>query len=153
MKDFTLFQEALALKELGFDEPCLGYHDSEGLQFGVIFWWNRENKNSLFVEAEKTNNPKISAPTYSQAFRFFRNNYQIHGEVMLIKGNLYTWECYQISESKMMGVKRITSHESVSSNEFNSYPEAELACLRKLIEIVRKALLKIDEAGRASHET
>ena len=26
MKDFTLYSEALELKELGFDEPCLGYY-------------------------------------------------------------------------------------------------------------------------------
>jgi hypothetical protein len=37
----------------------------------------------------------------------------------------------------MVGVNRITAHESISSNEFKTYEEAELACLIKLIEIVK----------------
>jgi hypothetical protein len=35
MKDFTLYPEAFALKELGFDEDCFGYHLCKNSAFGV----------------------------------------------------------------------------------------------------------------------
>ena len=126
-KEFVPHAESYELKEVGFNEPCFGYYDSEGLQRGETFW-NRENKNSLFVESEKTNNPKISAPTFSQAFRWFREKYEIAGEV----NNYYSdgkWSYnYDI----------VTKYKEKASDMFDKHEDAELACLRKLIEIVKK---------------
>ena len=126
-KEFVPHTEAYELKSIGFDEPCFGYYDSEGLRRDEIFW-NRENKNSLFVEPEKTNNPKISAPTFSQAFRWFRKNYNLHPAIYPINQH---WECDIRHTNK-------DTNSSIFSwdNEFE-YEEAELACLRKLIEIVK----------------
>jgi hypothetical protein len=118
--EFVPYEQALALKELGFDEPCFAYRDGGG-----------------YLMIKQTPHCVISAPTFSQAFRWFRKEHKIHGEVMIIKGHLFTWECYEISDSKMVGVNRITAHESISSNEFKKPEEAELACLKKLIEIVK----------------
>jgi len=68
-KEFVLYQEALALKELGFDEPCFGY-------------WYTEQEDCKKVDVQIStvdflgDEPDyILAPTFSQAFRWFREKY------------------------------------------------------------------------------
>lgn len=116
MKDFINYNQALELKELGFDEPCFGYYDLDGLQVNTHHWYP-QNKNSSFPLPHTTNNPKISAPTFSQAFRFFRENHNLHHE---IEYNGYEYLGYV---------------NGMTANIFKTYEEAESACLDKLIEI------------------
>jgi hypothetical protein len=67
-KEFVLYELALELKQLGFDEPCLvGYSTStEKLEY-----YSRPlvTKDSFTVDA----------PTHSQAFRFFREKHNHQG--------------------------------------------------------------------------
>jgi hypothetical protein len=58
-KEFVPYQQALELKELGFDEPCLMYYTDNG-------------------ELYKSNLYGISAPLYQQVFRWFREKYNAH---------------------------------------------------------------------------
>ena len=133
-KEFVPYNESLELKALGFDEPCFGYYDNEGLQCGVFFWWNRENKNSLFVKPEKTNNPKTSAPTYSQAFHFFREKYGLFVAPSTIsyEDGPYLWFFEINSTTLPFGT------DLGETDDFNTYEEAEVECLKKLIEIVKE---------------
>ena len=68
-KEFIPYEQALELKELGFDEPCFGFFNKT---------WNKE-KEILFPqyagELENWNNTQhlCSAPLYQQAFRWFRD--------------------------------------------------------------------------------
>ena len=64
-QEFIPYEQALEIKKLGFDEPCLGYYDSDGFQLGRSPG-NPNNINSQF--SESTNNPKISAPLKQQGF-------------------------------------------------------------------------------------
>jgi hypothetical protein len=64
----------------------------------------------------------IAAPTYSQAFRWFRTKFNCHHTINLNK--------------KYVGIA-YSSVVNFSVDEFNTYEEAELACLKKLIEIVK----------------
>ena len=125
MKDFVFHEEALALKELGFDEECFGFYDTEGLQI-TYHASNRTNKNSLFTEHGTTNNPKISAPTFSQAFRWFKQNHKLKFH---IREDMWNAWCY---------VHILMRDEYESVGDYSTYEEAELACLRKLIEIVKQ---------------
>ena len=112
-KEFIPYKQALSLKELGFCEPCFGYytmHDS------YLF----QNKVKSVPEGF------ILAPTHQQAFRFFRN-----------KHNLDSW-IYCPNKSKEYFAVILKHKRFVSYNEqFDTYEEAELACLNKLIEIVK----------------
>jgi len=139
MKDFVPYEQVLELKNLGFDEDCFGYYDTEGLQirYNVL---NPTNKNSLFTEHSITNNPKISAPTFSQAFRFFREKYNWQHSIeptsdqhrFELGYNYYIWnnktgeEYYTMPKNRPWG-----------DWEYEIYEEAELSCLNKLIEIVK----------------
>ena len=63
------------------------------------------------------------APTYSQAFRWFRDTHNCHHTIKLIN-------------EKYVGIA-YSSVVNFSIDEFNTYKEAELECLKKLIELVK----------------
>jgi hypothetical protein len=130
-KEFVPNEQALALKELGFDEQCLGYYDTEGLKISSDWYLNPQNKNSLFPEPHTTNNPKISAPLYQQAFRWFREKHNIYNIILPsytdnkeVKDRFF----YEVAIGKKLK-QELEYH--------NTYEEAEQACLDKLIEICK----------------
>ncbi len=110
-KEFVPYEEALALKQLGYDEPCFGY-----FILGQLFVTSDTVYNSLNI-------PVCKAPTFSQAFRWFREKYELYSFV------------FNFEE----GFGYVTYKEGVTqTNEsFDTYEEAELACLNKLIEIIK----------------
>lgn len=65
-KEFIPYEQALDLKQLGFDEPCMAqWNDSNGFDgFGGNY------RNSYFNYPDQ-----IAAPLYQQAFRWFREKY------------------------------------------------------------------------------
>ena len=117
-KEFVPYELAVKLKELGFDEPCLGYYS-----------------NVEFVFGNHTNNVmqrfRYSAPTYQQAFRWFREKHEVFG-IVNFGTNDFTFNIYN---SDGLG---LLTKESLAFN--GAYEEAELACLTKLIEIVEQKL-------------
>jgi hypothetical protein len=118
--DFVPYELALELKQLGFDEPCLGYYLASSL-----FISNDNVYNSTDI-------PVIKAPLYSQAFRFFREKHNLRCQINYIGGliNKTTW--WDIS---------VIGHYNTDPKEwemkYQPYEEAELDCLKKLIEIVK----------------
>lgn len=113
--EFVTYNQALKLKVLGFDEPCFG-------------WYKLPNKR-LCGEYEmvtfQNNYPHIKfigTPTFSQAFRWFIEKY---GYLSYIDMDNYSFYRYTIYKGK-----------GISEAPFETYEEAELACLDKLIEIV-----------------
>jgi hypothetical protein len=119
-KEFCNYTQALALKELEFDEPCFGYCKS---------------KNWLIQEKTRTNgythaDQECLAPLYQQAFRFFREKYKLHSYIY----SDYSWN---ISG----GVWDLNGYKDLrydwDSEPYATYEEAESACLDKLIEICK----------------
>lgn len=148
-KEFVPYTEALALKELGFNEPCFGfwnYNDSK------MYYWNdeeiqNERTNKWFLDTEKKF-PKISkngctAPTFSQAFRWFRYKYWYTALILCDSFQIVM----QLSTSKTLDSKTGEYIANYSTQTYHkeeglkSYDESELACLRKLIEIVKENLI------------
>jgi len=75
-KEFLPYEEALALKELGFDEPCLG-------RWLVITEWEKptgEVRLQIGSKVENYSKNQCAAPLYQQAFRWFREKYNLHAE-------------------------------------------------------------------------
>jgi hypothetical protein len=114
VKDFIQYTEALELKQLGFDEPCFGVYATKD---GYV-------RKSAYDE-------NGDAPTYSQAFRWFREKYNIDVSINTV------YSKYNENTSKKYG--GVTDNESVFTNVgfHNTYEEAELECLKKLIELVK----------------
>ena len=126
-KEFIPYEEALALKELGFDEPCLGAFIGKELK---IFSFSNDLKGYT-----NDANLIIGAVTYQQAFRWFREKHNLTWEHQFDDGNI----------SLVVGeitypdtILRFLKAVEVKQDGYNeAYEEAELACLIKLIKIVK----------------
>jgi hypothetical protein len=123
-KEFVSYELALKLKELGFKERCLTYYgeDKPMIYDGVtIHGWDH---NTSFLNW-------TSRPTFSQAFRWFRDEHGVSVYVSpLEEGSAFYHMIY--TNINVPYSNRICSLPS----KWNTYEEAELACLDKLIEIV-----------------
>jgi hypothetical protein len=126
-KEFVPYEEALALKELGFDEPCLSYWDDD-----KVFELNPE-----FLKGSEMDSTWLTRPTFSQAFRWFRYKYWYTALILCDSFQIVM----QLSTSKTLDSNTgeyspvyitQTYHKEVG---LKSYDESELACLKKLIEI------------------
>jgi hypothetical protein len=114
--EFVPYEIALALKELGFDEPCFTYYKNDQLSDVLELVKNSEMEN---VNNEVDD--YISAPTFSQAFRFFREKYF---KMCFVYYDVEYRFCFCIGYND-------------KTKGFKTYEEAELACLNKLIELVK----------------
>jgi len=112
-KEFVPYELALELKQLGFQARCFGHYWENLFYFKTTF-----NHPSTMPNSPES----CLAPTYSQAFRWFRDKHNCHHTINLNK--------------KYVGIA-YSSVVNFSIDEFNTYEEAELACLVKLIELVK----------------
>jgi hypothetical protein len=130
-KDFTLHPEALELKQLGFDEPCIAwYAENKELQIAPDTykkWSFKACNNSNIISV--FNSDCITAPTYSQAFRWFREKHNYHVIIDFNQSKNNKW---------YYGIIQIDHNISVSPDvEFETYEEAELAALKELIKTIK----------------
>ena len=121
-KEFIPYKQALKLKKLGFNESCFGHWVDSTLD---LITTDINDYPPLYVEV-------IKAPLYQQALRWFREKYNLevsfYRTMETIEGLKYG---YQIERWESE-----TTEDLVNLYE-KSYEEAELACLKKLIEIVK----------------
>jgi hypothetical protein len=130
-KEFIPYKQALALKELGFDEDCFGcYTEKKEVIVRVGDYRSFQNNDSEDVIIRDFNsyeNGTVSAPLYQQAFRWFREKYNFDVGIAKDSHNIY--------------------HFQIDTNYYGNwilpifsriYEEAELECLKKLIEIVKE---------------
>jgi hypothetical protein len=113
-REFIPYELALELKQLGFDEPCLASYYHAGRRLDICEYINHGEYTVL-------------APTYSQAFRWFRDKYDLYCYVEPYKDNQFDY----------VVVSDLFGQEDCDGELLNTYEEAELACLKKLIEIAK----------------
>jgi hypothetical protein len=120
-KEFVTYEQALAVKELGFDDDVLAWYDTENKLLNTGSLWQ------LF----KNDDDFVLAPLKQQVFKFFREKYEwyanisswIHEELI---GTYHEFEIYGTPNS---------AHGSI---KFKTYEEAENACIDKLIELAKQ---------------
>lgn len=151
MKDFVPYSEALVLRILGFDESCVYYVDKDN----NIYIYNFETNPDEFIEWCGVN--VIPAPLYQQAFRFFREKYKMIHQIYSLKykgGVNYDYEIFSLvpptddnlgNEDDVATDKSMETYDSLVDKNFKhdeseTYEDAELACLQKLIEIVKQKI-------------
>ena len=139
-KEFVPYEQALALEELGFDEPCLAwFSETKKLQIAPETykkWTGKPCNNSNIINI--FNVDCITAPTFSQAFRWFRDKYNLDIDISRNDQEM-------IDYVEREGGKYLPKYSYGYSNgtfirigTCMKYEEAELACLIKLIEIVKE---------------
>lgn len=116
-KEFVPYPEALELKQLEFDEPCFG-------------WWFTDEEMLIIEKSKKSTSENIiQAPTFSQAFDFFRK---------YPDWPIESWIQPHLSQNpKQYEGVYWRRGERVSVGVFSTHDEAQLNLLRKLIEIVK----------------
>ena len=100
------------LKDLGFYEPCLG-------EYFLPF-------SEHLIRVGITSINDNGAPTYSQAFRFFREKYRLEGAIYRLN---FKWA------SQVFNIE--TSTYCFKHELFEKYEEAEIHSLQKMIKIIK----------------
>lgn len=118
-KEFIPYEQAFALKNLGFNEQYFGYTKIMELH---------RKYDGMDLEEEK-----LGLPLYQQAFRWFRENHELASEVSV--------EQYRRNDEEnwMFSITYLNNGAMYEHGKttFETYEEAELACLKRLIEIVK----------------
>jgi hypothetical protein len=131
--EFVTYEQALALKELGFDEPCFGAYISKSISILGTEEYDMSfiPQNSLFNDIDEYD--IISAPLKQQAFRWFREKHDLKHEIINDLSNDLINTMYVYSIFYVYNIFLVNRSE-----EYKTYEEAEQACLDKLIEIIKK---------------
>jgi len=133
-KEFIPYEQALELKELGFDERCLTSYANDGDLMSV---WNVD---SSFESATTMNDEPdaayvrnsvdfkesswCAAPLYRQAFKFFREKHN------------FTFSIGKLNHVVLhVPVNDYSTTFVIDQQE--TYELAEIECLKKMIEIAK----------------
>ena len=124
-KEFVSYEQAVALKELGFNEICMGYFDVR---------LEHQIGNFDFTEI-KGYHESVAAlsPLKQQVFRWFREK-KLHNTFPSIIQTRNWASLYRILEWH-------PGNDSTSistSDYYDTYEEAEDACIDKLIELTKQ---------------
>lgn len=121
-KEFTPYEESLELKELGFDEPCIRQW----------IWSPLRKTRYLSDEWLTTTGNVVKSPIKSQSFRFFREKYGYDVSIKKCRPTEYKFEITQ---------SFVEDDYYFIDYPFPSYEEAEIECIKKLIEIVKRKVV------------
>ena len=131
-KEFVPYQESLDMKLIGFDEPCFGLYYRASIkeepEFLLEFRSSQYYVTKGYVDG-------ILAPTFSQAFRWFIEKHGLAWEQQFDDGNisLYVGEI-AYPDNNLEFFKLI----EVDYDKYGeALKEAELECLKKLIERIK----------------
>ena len=124
-KEFIPYEEALALKELGFDEPCFGSYVKLTETQNTFFM--NDVVSEIDRETPLHESLITKAPLYQQAFRWFREKHNLKYKFEPSRENtvdIFIWEIVGWEYFKTIDEK-----------------QAEIVCLRKLIQIIKEICL------------
>lgn len=111
-KEFIPYQEAFELQDLGFNEKCAAHYlDEDDLE---LKWKIYRNLSIDTISC-------LQAPTYRQAFRFFREKYGF---------------TYSIGDTNIAVVHYLGTTQLLQNND--SYEAAELAAIKWFIDVAKQ---------------
>jgi hypothetical protein len=118
-KEFVTYEQALALKELGFDEECMAGYDKEDNTLYIAYLIN--------AGVQFNSNYYDKAPLKQQVFRWFRENHNWTGGVRMLSGgsNYLVGEFYKDEDNSFMRFR-------------GTYDEIENDCINELIDRVKE---------------
>ena len=142
-KEFVNYDIALELKELGFDEPCFGFYTYKGeIRRYTNFDEELNDFQTLKNSSITMGRGWCTAPLYQQCWRWFREKYKLEGLILpqnqgavIDEEPIYFITIISYKNNKMEELFNSTNKETLL--HYNPKEEAELACINKLIEIVK----------------
>jgi hypothetical protein len=123
-KEFVTYEQALALKELDYDEPCLAKFIVPG---DLVLPGHYENTDIVCATITQNDicEAHVLAPTKSQVFRWFREKHEIHGFIIHYSRVMFRW-CIDSGDDFEESIK------------LDTYEEAENACIDKFILLAKQ---------------
>ena len=120
-QEYVPYEIALELKQLGFDEYCMG---------ACYYEWQNRGKTQIVLHTpdEYDSHDGVKAPLFQQAFRWFRE-----------KNGIGSWihHYFDMDKGTFIYSYVLTLPHRGEKYVYDTHEEAELACLKKLIEIVK----------------
>ena len=132
-KEFDSYEHAIALRELGFDEPCLGYYThNTGIEMNKLALTRhpKRNINSDISWGNKLYEGDVTAPLKQQVFRWFREKYEVYPTLMTETADDSLYFRFIVE-----GGPEWLSFSKI----YYTYEEAENACIDKLIELAKQS--------------
>jgi hypothetical protein len=126
---FCNYEQALALKELGFDEPCWCYFVND------VFFDSMFPKDYDYFEHMNKKMEYTLAPLKSQVFKWFRDKHHLYHMVHHFEHKKGTSKEFlsEISGKLLLGNDDVSKFSNHKTHE-----EAESACIDNLIEILKE---------------
>lgn len=135
IEDFVTYEQALALKKLGFDERCLYYYNvNEQIVANERDYQEEVSVKDLYISynSEYTSYNRIDAPTLAQAQKWLRKekNLCVCSEIDIVdtEDNKYFWTIYKLPSKKQIW-------KTIS---FDSPEEALSAGITECLKILEK---------------
>jgi hypothetical protein len=122
-KYFVPYQPSLDMKLIEFDEPCLGLYHIDGTFYSTSCKSHEQYHGQICL-----------APLYQQAFDWFMEKHNLFGCVDLHTSMPSHWY-FRIDD--IIANDYVYHSEDELFFNFKTYKEAQIACLNKLIQIVK----------------
>jgi hypothetical protein len=127
---FVPYQIALDMKSIGFDEPCFSYYLEDGTRIPASYSW----EGTVYPSNADLLPEWCTAPTFSQAFKWFRKQYKMDSVIIRSFSMTNSYHYNIIIDQDYGNDLQSTSIPN------RTYEQAELECLKKLIEIIKEKL-------------
>ena len=133
---FATYEIALKLKELGFDEPCLGcyYDDIVNKEKGILHIEYIDFKDSIIHTEEHSYSISCLAPLWQQVIDWFREEHKL---------DIYPEPTYSLSEYSfkivtVQGKSKRQEYWNGMVKTYESYQKAREQAILKCIELCQK---------------
>lgn len=124
MKEYFLnYEQALAVKQLGFKENCTAMYFTKNPLYNYDIGELCYSQEGGFLQDFNSENDRVSAPLKSQFFKWIREKYGLHSFVFIFDEG-FGYETYK------EGVTQ-------TNDSFDTYEQAENACIDKIIELIK----------------
>jgi hypothetical protein len=125
--EFVTYEQAVKLKELGFNESCLFWFDEKNITFFKEFPMEQPSNFNI--------THLVSAPLKQQVFTWFREKYNLDCSIINWHNCLENW-CFRIMNLVMSDNNNLDYDSYLIEENYDSYEDAELACIDKLISLI-----------------
>lgn len=130
-EDFVTYEQALALKKLGFDDKVNHYYDNNGVIDEILADLSMEDPTGQYSAYDNCNdgsyNGWISAPTLAQVQKWLREKKDYHIEPRLFYDKFHT-DCKSSSRGRYWQIEH--------GKYYSSYEEALSAGITECIKLL-----------------
>lgn len=134
-EDFVTYEQAVKLKECGFDWPCTTYLNPKSYGDKVAIAWRE-------ITIKECSSPEVLCPSLSQAAKWLRDKHSLHVQIESVIGKRWTYTLVDTApQSDMEGeyYDRIPDRDSYPI--FDTYESALSAGIDAALELIKENTL------------